>query len=144
MPERKRMLKLFVIALLVVALALVCVAILGIANALAASVIERRRSFGLLRAIGAARDQIRVAVLVEAALSGASATLLSLGAAAAFSYLLLAVINPQSFGWTVVWKLPAARLAAVCGAVLCAAILAGILPGRVAAAVDPASALAEE
>jgi hypothetical protein len=29
MPERKRMLKLFVIALLVVALALVCVAILG-------------------------------------------------------------------------------------------------------------------
>jgi putative ABC transport system permease protein len=122
----------------------VCVAILGIANALAASAIERRRSFGLLRAIGTARGQIRAAVFVEAALAGVSAMLLSLGAAAAFSYLLLAVINPQSFGWTVVWKLPAARLAAVCGVVLAAAILAGILPGRVAAAVDPASALAEE
>src|SRR5262249_14692253 len=47
----------------------VCVAILGIANALAASAIERRRSFGLLRAMGAARDQIRDAVLVEAALA---------------------------------------------------------------------------
>src|SRR5262249_35772531 len=122
----------------------VCVAILGIANALAASAIERRRSFGLLRAMGAARDQIRDAVLVEAALAGIAAMLMSIAAAGAFSYLLLAVINPQSFGWTVVWKLPAARLAAVCAVVLGAAILAGVLPGRVAASVDPASALLEE
>jgi putative ABC transport system permease protein len=122
----------------------VCVAILGIANALAASAIERRRSFGLLRAIGTARGQIRAAVFVEAALTGASAMLLSLAAAAAFSYLLLAVINPQSFGWTVVWRLPAGRLAAVCVVVLGASVLAGVLPGRVAASVDPASALAEE
>ncbi|HYB53295.1 MAG TPA: ABC transporter permease, partial [Thermoanaerobaculia bacterium] len=122
----------------------ICVAILGVANALAASVIERRRAFGLLRAVGAMRGQIRGAVLVEASLSGVSAAVLSIGAAAAFSYLLLAVINPQSFGWTVVWHLPSARLAAVLIIVTGAAVLAGVLPGRLASSIDPAAALAEE
>jgi predicted secreted hydrolase len=78
----------------------VAVAILGIANALTASAVERRRAFGLLAAIGAEEGQIRRAVLVEAALTGSTATLAAIVAAAAFAYLLLAVINPQSFGWT--------------------------------------------
>ena len=52
----------------------IAVALLGIANALVASAIERRRSFGLLRAVGASSEQIRRAVLLEAGLTGATAT----------------------------------------------------------------------
>jgi putative ABC transport system permease protein len=63
----------------------VAVAVLGIANALVASAIERRRSFGLLRAVGASSAQIRRAVLVEAALTGGVATLAAIPAAAAFA-----------------------------------------------------------
>jgi len=122
----------------------VAVAILGIANALMASAVERRRTFGLLRAIGAAREQIRRAVLVEAALTGSAAVLAAAGAGAAFAYLLLGVINPQSFGWTVSLSVPLANLAEAAGLVLAASVLAGVFPGRVAAAVDPAAALAEE
>jgi putative ABC transport system permease protein len=122
----------------------VAVAILGIANALVASAVERRRSFGLLRAIGADSRQIRAAVLLEAALTGAVASMASIGAAAGFAYLLLQVINPQSFGWTVVLSVPAGRLAAVISVVLAASLAAGIFPGRLAASVDPAAALAEE
>jgi putative ABC transport system permease protein len=122
----------------------VAVAILGIANALMASAVERRRAFGLLRAIGATREQIRRAVLVEAALTGTVAVGAAAVAGGAFAYLLLAVINPQSFGWTVTLAVPAANLAEAAGLVLAASILAGILPGRVAASVDPAAALAEE
>ncbi|HTD52862.1 MAG TPA: hypothetical protein VK780_07545, partial [Thermoanaerobaculia bacterium] len=59
-------------------------------------------------------------------------------------YLLLAVINPQSFGWTVVVSVPAVRLITIAAAVLTAAVLAGVYPGRLAAAVDPAAALQEE
>lgn len=122
----------------------VAVAILGIANALIASAVERRRGWGLLRAIGASRKQIRLSLLLEAALSGATAIVASIAAGAGFAYLLLAVINPQSFGWTVVVRVPTGKLAWTIGIVAAASVLAGILPGRVAAAVDPAAALAEE
>jgi len=122
----------------------VAVAILGIANALAASAVERRRSFGLLRAVGAQKSQIRRAVLIEAGLTGLTGSAAALAAASAFAYLLLAVINPQSFGWTVVVNVPGGRLAAAALLVPAASLAAGLFPGRLAAAVDPAAALAEE
>lgn len=122
----------------------VAVAVLGIANALAAAAVERRRSFGLLRAIGASRSQIRGAVLLEGLLVGIVAIVAALVAGAAFAALLIGVINPQSFGWSVVPSVPAGRLAAAAGLVLTASLAAGLLPGRIAAAADPASALAEE
>ena len=120
------------------------VAILGIANALTASAVERRRAFGLLSAVGAARSQIRRSVLIEAGLTGATATLAAIAAAAAFAYLLLEVINPQSFGWTVAISLPAGRLALATLAVFGASVLAGVFPGYLASGVTPASALQEE
>ncbi len=122
----------------------VAVSILGVANALAASAVERRRSFGLLRAIGAQKRQVRRAVLIEAGLTGATGTVAALAAAAAFAYLLLAVINPQSFGWTVAINVPLGRLAATALLVLAASLAAGVFPGRLAASVDPAAALLEE
>jgi putative ABC transport system permease protein len=122
----------------------IAVAVLGIANALVASAIERRRSFGLLRAVGASSEQIRRAVLLEAGLTGATATAAGLAAGAAFAFLLIAVVNPQSFGWTVALDVPAGRLALAAGFVLGASVLAGVYPGRLAAAVDPAAALQEE
>src|SRR4029453_10415457 len=77
----------------------VAVAVAGIANALIASAVERRRSFGLLRATGASTRQIRSTVLLEALLAGLVAATAAVMAGAAFTFLLLTVINPQSFGW---------------------------------------------
>ncbi len=122
----------------------VTVAVLGIANALFASTVERRRSFGLLRAIGASREQIGMATVLEALLSGLAGTAAALLGGAGFAALLLAVINPQSFGWTVVTHVPVGTLAGAVALVLAASLVAGLLPGRLAAAVDPAAALAEE
>ncbi|HEU5249973.1 MAG TPA: FtsX-like permease family protein [Thermoanaerobaculia bacterium] len=122
----------------------VAVAVAGIANALTASAVERRRSFGLLRAVGASRAQVRWAVLLEALLAGLVATAAAFVASAAFAVLLLGVINPQSFGWTVVPQVPAGRLAAAAAIVLAASIIAGLVPAKIAASADPVSALAEE
>ena len=122
----------------------VAVAVLGIANALAAAAVERRRSFGLLRTVGASRAQLRGAVLLEGFLVGLVASIAAVLAAAAFAALLIGVINPQSFGWSVVPSVPAGRLAGVTGLVLAASLAAGIVPGRIAASADPASALLEE
>ncbi len=120
------------------------VAVLGIANALLASAVERRRSFGLLRAIGASGAQIRRATLLEALLAGLVGTAAAIAAGAAFGWLLLGVINPQSFGWTVALRVPVATLASAALLVLAASFLAGVVPGRIAAAVNPAAALQEE
>ncbi|MFN2387114.1 MAG: FtsX-like permease family protein [Thermoanaerobaculia bacterium] len=122
----------------------VAVAVLGIANALAASAIERRRSFALLRAIGASGSHIRGAVLVEGLLIGTSAAAAAIVCGTAFAWLLLAVINPQSFGWSVVLHVPPGPLAGALGLVTAASLAAAILPARFAASVDPAAALAEE
>lgn len=122
----------------------VAVAVLGIANALVASAVERRRSFGLLKAIGASAMQIRAAVFLEAVLTAAAATLAAVPVGAAFVALLLLVINPQSFGWSVLPAFPAAPLAGAVALVLGASLAAGIFPGHLAASVDPAAALAEE
>ena len=122
----------------------VAVSVLGIANALLASAVERRRSFGLLRAVGASRGQIGGATLLEALLSGLAGCAAAALMGAGFAALLLLVLNPQSFGWTVVLNVPGASLAGAFTLVLAASILAGFLPGRLAASVDPAAALAEE
>ncbi len=120
------------------------VAILGIANALLASAVERRRSFGLLRAIGASGPQIRRATLYEALLTGLVGTAAAAAAGAGFAWLLLGVINPQSFGWSVALRVPVPALTGAALLVLGASLLAGLVPGRIAAAVNPAAALQEE
>jgi putative ABC transport system permease protein len=122
----------------------IAVAVLGVANALTASAVERRRAFGLLRAVGAEGRQIRRATLLEALLSGLVGAAAALAAGAAFAALLLGVINPQSFGWTVSLAIPTGALVAAVAFVLAASLAAGIVPGRIAAAVDPAAALQEE
>jgi putative ABC transport system permease protein len=122
----------------------VTVAILGIANALLASAVERRRTFGLLRAIGADASQIAGATRLEALFIGAVGAATALPAGAAFAAILLGVINPQSFGWTVSLAVPVLAIAAVTLLVLAASAAAGVYPGSLAARTDPAAALAEE
>jgi ABC-type antimicrobial peptide transport system permease subunit len=87
---------------------------------------------------------MRGTLLLEALLAGTVATVAAFVAGAAFAALLLGVINPQSFGWSVVPRVPIGRLSAAAAVVLVASLVAGIVPGRIAGAADPASALAEE
>ena len=89
-------------------------------------------------------EQIRRATFVEALLCGLTGTAAAAAAGAAFAWLLLTVINPQSFGWTVALAVPVRTLLGAAALVLVASVLAGLGPGRVAASVDPAAALAEE
>ena len=68
------------------------VALLGVVNAMLASVGERRREIGLLRAVGATRQQVCRLILSEAALLGTAAALAgtALGWAVTFLFLGLA------------------------------------------------------
>lgn len=111
----------------------VFVAVMGIAGALLALVIDRRREFGLLRFLGGTTGQIRRIVLFEAGLLGLIANLSGIALGLVLSLLLIFVINRQSFGWTIQFHLPVAVLAPALTLVYGATVAAALYPSKVAA-----------
>ncbi|HBY59620.1 MAG TPA: hypothetical protein DEH78_07335, partial [Solibacterales bacterium] len=122
----------------------VVVAVMGIAGALLALVIDRRRELGLLRFLGASQPQIRRLILCEAGLIGLLANAAGLTLGAALSLILIFVINKQSFGWTIQFHWPVAVLTGALSLIYAATLLAGLYPARVAMALNPMEAVHEE
>ena len=122
----------------------IIVAILGIANTLAALILERRAEIAILRIVGADRFQIRKMVLLESALTGVLGTALGCALGMALSFVLIYVINRQSFGWTIQFGLPAGFLAASLALLLFATLAAGLYPALLATRMDPAQAVRAE
>jgi putative ABC transport system permease protein len=122
----------------------VIVAVIGVAGALLAVVIDRRREFGLLRFLGAASWQIRKLILVEAGLLGLLATLAGVVQGFALSLILVFVINKQSFGWTIRFHWPVAILLGALSLVYVATVLAGLYPANVAIRLNPIEVVNEE
>jgi putative ABC transport system permease protein len=122
----------------------IIVAVVGIAGALLAVVIDRRRELGLLRFLGASQPQVRRLIVCEAGLLGLLANLAGLALGVLLSLILIFVINKQSFGWTVQFHWPVALLAAGLGGVFVATLLAGLYPARAAARLVPIEVIHEE
>ena len=79
----------------------VLIAILGIVNTLVTSVLERRREFAILQALGASERQIKLLVLWESIYLAAIGTFLGAVGGLLLSSILIKVVNKQSFGWTI-------------------------------------------
>jgi putative ABC transport system permease protein len=122
----------------------VVVAVMGIAGALLALVIDRRREIGLLRVLGGARGQMRRLILFEAGLLGLLANVAGLALGLALSVLLIYVINKQSFGWTIQFHWPVGVLLGALTLVYAATVAAALLPARVAVRLNPIEVLHEE
>ncbi len=115
----------------------VLVAVMGIAGALLAMIIDRRREFALLRFLGASRPQVRKIILCEAGLLGLFANVIGVVLGTLLSLILIFVINKQSFGWTIQFHWPVALLLAVLTGVYGATVLAGLYPARTALRMNP-------
>jgi putative ABC transport system permease protein len=122
----------------------VIVAVMGIAGALLALVIDRRRELGLLRFLGAATGQVRKLILVEAGLLGLLANLAGLALGFLLSLILIYVINKQSFGWTIRFHWPVQILLGALTVVYVATVLAGLYPAQTAARLNPLEVVHEE
>jgi putative ABC transport system permease protein len=122
----------------------VLVAVMGIAGALLALVIDRRRELGLLRFLGASAGQIRKMILVEAGLLGLLANLAGFALGYFLSLILVFVINKQSFGWTIRFHWPVVVLLAALTIIYAATVVSGLYPARVAVRLDPLEAIHEE
>ena len=122
----------------------VLVAVLGIVNTLVTAVLERRREFAALRAIGASRGQIERLVLWEAAYLGLIGAVLGVAGGLLLALLLIYVINKQSFGWTIQMSVPGGVILQAVGLALTSALVAGYWPARWAARQPVVEGLREE
>ena len=120
------------------------VAVMGVAGAMLALIIDRRREIGLLRFLGAGSVQVRRLVLFEAAYIGLFSQLLGLAAGFLLSFVLIFVINKQSFGWTIQFHLPVVALLGAVAFVYASTILAGLYPAQVATKINPIEVMHEE
>ena len=110
---------------------------IGIMNIMLATVLERTREIGLLRALGARKVDIQHQFLME------SATVAAIGAMIGIFFgLLLAFVIQQFAGWPAAWSLFAILLSVtIC---LVTGVVFGWYPARQAADLDPIKALHAE
>jgi putative ABC transport system permease protein len=120
------------------------IGLFGVAASFSAQVLARRKEFGLLSHLGLTRRQILTLVAGEGALWSTTGTLLGLGLGLAVSVVLVKVVNPQSFHWTMDLAPPWPRLAILCGVVLLAGSITAWLSARGTAAQDAARAVKED
>jgi putative ABC transport system permease protein len=104
------------------------VAIMGVASTLLTLVLERRRELAILRLVGADRRQVRKMVVIEAALLGGVSQGIGIVVGMLLSLVLIYVINVQSFGWTIQFRVPFAFLAQSSALILLATALSGLYP----------------
>ena len=122
----------------------IAIGLFGIAASFSAQVLARRKEFGLLAHLGLTRAQVLRVVAAEGAVWTAAGALLGLLLGLAVSVVLVKVVNPQSFHWTMDLLLPWARLAALCAAVMVAGTLTAWLAARSAAGRQMALAVKED
>ena len=120
------------------------IGLFGVAASFSAQVLARRKEFGLLAHLGLTRRQILAVVAGEgAAWTGVGAAVgVLLGLAVAF--VLVHVVNPQSFHWRMDLRVPGARLLALCAAVVLAGTVTAWLAGRGAAGRGAVLAVKED
>ncbi|WP_157264759.1 FtsX-like permease family protein [Azohydromonas aeria] len=120
------------------------IGLFGIAASFSAQVMARRREFGLLAHLGFTRRQVVGVVGGEGAAWTAAGALVGLGLGILVSVVLVKVVNPQSFHWTMELLLPWARLGLLCAAVVAAGTLTAALSARAAAGRDAVLAVKED
>jgi putative ABC transport system permease protein len=127
-----------VIGLLIIA---VIIAMLGIANTIALSVLERTRELGLLRAVGMRRRQVRAAIRWESVIISLFGTVLGLAFGLLGGWGIVRALRNEGFG---VFEIPVGTLVVL---VVVAALLglgAALLPAWRASRMNVLDAIATE
>ena len=122
------------IVYLLYALLAMCVVIslFGIANSLFLSIHERTREFGLLRAVGATRGQVRRMVRYESAITAAIGGLLGTAVGVLFAGLITASLS--NLGLT--FRLPVGQLILFLVLAVVVGVIGAVLPARRGSRID--------
>lgn len=119
----------------------ILVGLAGVAATISAQAIARTREFGMLRHIGLSRRQIVAMLGAEGALLGGVGGVAGVTLGIAIGQVLIHVVNPQSFNWTMTTRLPVATLIGIVFALVLAATVTAIIAARRVASVDAVRAV---
>ena len=122
----------------------ILVGLVGVAATVSAQTLARIKEFGMLRHIGVLRRQIVVMLIAEGALLGAIGGIAGIGLGVAMSQILIRVVNPQSFHWTMDTRIPWLLFAIVIVALIAAAGGTALFAGRRALSTEAVRAVRED
>ncbi|ALN71164.1 FtsX-like permease family protein [Aureimonas sp. AU20] len=108
----------------------ILVGLAGVAATVSAQTLARSREFGMLRHLGLTKGQILAMLAREGALLGLVGGVAGVLLGLALAQVLIHVINPQSFNWTMATLVPFGTIPAVVAALVLAAAGTAILAGR--------------
>ena len=120
------------------------IGLFGVATSFSAQVLARRKEFGLLVHLGLTSRQIVRLLATEAALWTLLGSLAGVGLGLAVAEVLVRVVNPQSFHWTMDLHIPGWRLLALAVAVIVAGTATAWFAGRNAAGRDVVRAVKQD
>ena len=122
----------------------IVIGLIGVAATFSAQTLARTREFGMLRHIGVTRRQIMAMLAAEGAALGLVGVIAGLGLGLVMAQVLIHVVNPQSFHWTMDTRLPWGLFAALIGALVAAAAGTAVVAGRRAVSADAVRAVRED
>jgi putative ABC transport system permease protein len=132
----------FAVTTVLLLIALV-IAALGITTTLTVQVLERSHQLNTLYAVGASFKQIRKMILWEAAFMIVAGELAGITCGFILSYLLIYVINKQSFGWTFLYGVDWRALSMSLPLIILTALTAALPAMRMVFREPPATLLKE-
>ena len=122
----------------------IIIGLFGIAATFSAQTLARAREFGMLRHVGVSRRQILLLLAGEGALLAGMAIAVGFVLGWCISLILVFIVNPQSFHWTMQLHMPWSLLATVAGVLLLSAALTAVVSGRLAVAGSAVRAVRED
>jgi putative ABC transport system permease protein len=122
----------------------IAIGLFGVAASFSAQVLARRKEFGLLKHLGLTRGQILTLVALEGAAWTGLGALAGLALGWLVALVLIDVVNPQSFHWTMDLMMPWNRLLTLLLAVLVCGTVTAWLAGRAAGTRDAVLAVKED
>jgi putative ABC transport system permease protein len=122
----------------------VIIGLFGIGASFGAQALARTREFGVLRHLGVMRRQIAAMLALEGALVALLGVLAGLALGSVIATVLVRVVNPQSFHWTMNLHMPWGLLVALASAVVGAAALTALWSARAAMSVGAVRAVRDD
>ncbi len=133
----------FTVTYLLEAVAII-VGLFGIAASFGGQALARAREFGMLRHIGVTRRQIGMMLALEGALLTTLGVVAGLLLGWVIALILVRVVNPQSFHWSMNMHMPWGLLSAVALTLILTAAMTAVLSGRSAMSAQAVRAVRDD
>ncbi|ACC72767.1 FtsX-like permease family protein [Paraburkholderia phymatum] len=133
----------FAVTYLLEAVAIV-IGLFGVAATFSAQTLSRSREFGMLRHVGVTRGQILALLATEGGMLTALGIAMGCVLGFAISLILVFVVNPQSFHWSMSLHVPWLLLSLLALVMLASSCTTAVAAGRQAVSVDAVRAVRED